>query len=169
MSFCHALIEPYAGSLCYVFDVEVNELYKNKNNEIFPIEDTDLRECCISQFECTKKSIETTLAYDWNEWDCDCEYKLQKCLKNLKSKKADGVGFLRSLRVRTCMAKGYPIIRCSSYEDFMGRNRSYEEGKEKKASERCIEYIRNKNELKEFQVVDLRYYLMDIFDKILSP
>lgn len=153
---CHGLINPLTTASMRGTHGWLTKSYKNRHNETFLIEDTDIRDCCISQYECTIRAIETTLAYYWDQWDCDCEYKFQSCLKNLKSVRADKLGLLRSMVIKKCMTINYPIIGFSMYEDIFAYE--YGKGEKQRISERCIEYIQNEKERIEFQIVDLRYY-----------
>lgn len=141
--------------------ISLKTLSKYYTNQKNLGQNSELDTCCLSHYECARWKFESNQTDDWENWPCECEYKFRSCLKKVNTLLSSELGFGRSLYVKQCIEKNYPVNQCVMYETFL--NPGYEHQGTPRKHEfdsnmvRCLQYEFDESLPKQYQLVDLPF------------
>lgn len=141
--------------------ISVNQLAKiyTERKELGTNGDLDL--CCRNHYECSHWMFNSNRTTDAKYWNCECESKFRTCLAKVNTPLSNELGFGRSVYVKQCISKDYPIVKCVQYEEFLNPAHRFEGSPNKQDFEanhaRCLQYQFDETQPKKIQLFDLPF------------
>lgn len=154
-NFCSSLL------LSEEMRISVNELAKIYTERKDLGVNGNVDACCRSHYDCSRAKFETNTTNNSKHWDCECEAKFRTCLRKVNTPLSSELGFGRSVYVKQCISKDYPIVKCVQYEEFLNPSHRFEGSPNKRDSEanyaRCLQYQFDETQPKKIQMFDLPF------------
>lgn len=109
-------------------------------------------ECCHSYQHCVQSTPVHNLHIEnpKHSQHCDCEFGMQRCLRDFDSEETNDFGRLHFFITDQCVMKSHPVLECQQFDTILGATENEEN--------RCLEYVTDEDRPQEYQLLDLPFY-----------